>query len=151
MKLNGLSRNFQKIKGQVVDFPLKVLKKPNISFEEFTNCINYALSKGKFTGFLKIANITPVHKEDDLTDKTKFTPVSILPPLSKVFNRLVYDQSSEYMNRYLIELICGYRCTHATEHTLFKLLQRWQNERNNRVFFGTILMDFFKSLQLFAL
>ena len=76
MKLNELSRNFQKIKRQVVDFPLKVLKKPNFSFEELRNCIIYAFSQGTFAGFLKTANITPVHKEDDLTDKTNFTPVT---------------------------------------------------------------------------
>ena len=60
------------------------MKKSNFSFDELTICINYALINGKFPGSLKNANVTPVHKKDDPTDKTNFRTVSVLPLLSSV-------------------------------------------------------------------
>ena len=38
------------------------------------------------------ANIAPVFKENDQTDKTNYRPVSILLNLSKVFERCIYEQ-----------------------------------------------------------
>ena len=51
--------------------------------------------KGLFPDSLKIANITPAHKKDELTDKENYRPVSVLLLLSKVFERLFHDQLGE--------------------------------------------------------
>ena len=90
---------------------------------------------------MKIANITPVHKKGKPTDKENYRPVSVLPLLSKVFERLLYDQLSDYLEKYLNTLLCGFRKAHPTQHALFKLLQAWQEESDNSGFVGTILMD----------
>ena len=79
----------------------------------------------------KNANVTPVHKKDDPTDQTNFRPVSVLPQLSKVFERVIYNQLGKYMDTFLNKLLCGFRKTHSTQHALFKLLQRWQKELDN--------------------
>ena len=94
---------------------------------------------------MKIANITPVHKKDEPTDKESYRSVSVLPLLSKVFERLLYDQFSEYLEKYLNTLLCGFRKTHSTQHALFKLLQAWQEELDKSGFVGTILMDLSKA------
>ena len=94
---------------------------------------------------MKIANITPVHKKDEPTDKENYRPVSVLPLLSKVFERLLYDQLSDYLEKYLNTLLCGFRKTHSTQHALFKLLQAWQEELDKSGFVGTILMDLSKA------
>ena len=54
------------------EIPVNVLKKSNPSFDELTICVNYALINGKFPVTLKNANVTPVHKKDDPTNKTNF-------------------------------------------------------------------------------
>ena len=46
----------------------------------------------KFPGSLKMADISPVHKKDDLSNKTNYRPVSILPSISKIFERDMYNQ-----------------------------------------------------------
>ena len=73
------------------------MRKSNFSFDELTTCVNYALINGKFPITLKNANVTPVHKKDDPTDKINFRPVSVLPILSKVFERVIYNQLGKYM------------------------------------------------------
>ena len=82
---------------------------------------------GKFPTTLKNANVRPVHKKDDPTDKTNFRPIRVLPLLSKVFERVIHNQLGKYMNTFLNKHLCGFRKAHSTKHALFKLLQRWQS------------------------
>ena len=79
------------------EMPVNVLKKSNFSFDELTICVNYGLINGKFPITLKNVNVTPVHKKDDPTDKTNFRPISVLPLLSKVFERVIYNQLGKYI------------------------------------------------------
>ena len=109
------------------------------------DCINDCLLKGSFPDSLKLANVTPVHKKDESTDKENYRAVSVLPLLSKIFERLVYDQLNEYLDQYLNSLLCGFRKAHFTQHALFRLLQEWQNELDKSGFVGTILMDLSKA------
>ena len=69
---------------------------------------------------MKIANITPAHKKDKPTNKENYRP--------KVFERLLYDQLSEYLEKFLNTLLCGFKKAHFTQPALFKLLQKWQEE-----------------------
>ena len=110
-----------------------------------TSCVNEAISSGKFPDSLKLSNIVPVHKKKDPIDKCNYRPVSILPLLSKVFEKILYDQLYIYMNNILNELLCGFRKAHSTQHAVFKLLQAWQKELDNSGFIGTILMDLSKA------
>ena len=109
-----------------------------------TDCINGALSQGIFPDSLKLANITPVHKKDETTDKENYRPVSVLPLFSKIFEKVIYDQLSQYLEKYLNSLLCGFRKAHSSQHALFKLLQAWQEELDKSGFVGTILMDLSK-------
>ena len=117
------------------------MKKSNFSFDEQTKCVNYALTNEKFPITLKNANVTPVHKKDDPTDKTNFRPLSVLLLLSKVFERVIYNQLGKYMDTFQNKLLCGIRKAHSTQHALFNILQRWQKEHDNSGLVGTILMD----------
>ena len=123
------------------EIPVNILNKSNFSFDELTKCGNYAWTYGKFPITLKNPNVTPVHKKDDPTDKTNFRPVSVLPLLSKVFERVIYNQLGKYMDKFLNKLLCRFRKAHSTQHALFKLLQRWQKELDNSGLVDTILMD----------
>ena len=50
---------------------------------------NFCIEKATFPKKLKLADISPVHKKGDRSDKTNYRPVSILPTISKVFERLL--------------------------------------------------------------
>ena len=71
--------------------------------------------------------------------------MSVLPLLSKVFEKVIYDQLSQYLDKYLNSLLCGFRKAHSSQHALFKLLQAWQEELDKSGFVGTILMDLSKA------
>ena len=75
---------------------------------------------------MKLSDIMPVYKKLVPCDKANYRPVSVLPLLSKVFEKVVYDQTYEYMENVLSELLCGFQKAHSTQHALFRLLQKWQ-------------------------
>ena len=144
-EIKAIIRNPPTNKAAGGEIPANILKKSNFSFDELTKRVNYALTNGKFPITLKNANVTPLHKKDDPTDETNFRPVSVLPLLSKVFERVIYNQLGQYMDTFLNKLLCGFRKAHSTQHALFKLLQRWQKELDNSGLVGTILMDLSKA------
>ena len=119
------------------------MKECDFTYEKLTNCINNSLSEGLFPDSLKRANITPVHKKNDPLDKENYRPVSILPLLSKVYERAIFNQLSEYMEKILNKILCGFRKA-RTQHALIRLLQAWLKELDNSGNVGTILMDVYK-------
>ena len=88
---------------------LKLLEECDITYEKLTNCTNNSLSGGLFPDSLKRANITPVHKKNDPLDKENYRPVSILPLLSNVYKTSIINQLSEYVQKLLNKIFCGFR------------------------------------------
>ena len=71
--------------------------------------------------------------------------MSILPLLSKVFRKVIYNQLSDYSDNFLNNVLCSFQKVHNTQHALFKLLQSWQQDLDNGGFIDTILMDLSKA------
>ena len=92
-----------------------------------------------------MANITPVFKADDSNCKSNYRPISILPSLSKVFEKLLANQINTFFEHKFSKYLCGFRKHHSTQHALMKLLQKWQSCLDSRGKIGTILMDLSKA------
>ena len=115
----------------------QMLKEISFTFECLKNCINRSTEEtGIFRLSLKLGNITPIFKKDDPLDKSS---VSILHYLSKVYERIIYNQLLHHSEQFLNSILCGF------QHPLFKLLHSWQRELDSGGFGGTILMDLSKA------
>ena len=66
-----------------------------------TEMYNEAKSYAVFPSSIKCAVINPAHKKEERTIANKYRPVSILPPISKIFERNMYDQIYAYIENYL--------------------------------------------------
>ena len=76
------------------EIPIQILKESEFTFECLKNCINHSIEETRiFPSSLKLGNITPIFKKDDPLDKSNYRPVSILPLLSKVYKRIIYNPS----------------------------------------------------------
>ena len=128
------------------DISTNILKECNFTFSALADCVNKSFENGAFPDCLKEANVSPIFKKDDPLDKENYRPVSILPLLSKVFEKLIYKQLSNYAESFLSSILCGFRKAHNTQqHALFKLLHSWQKELDQKGFVVTILMDLSKA------
>ena len=77
----------------------------------------------------------------DPFDKKNYRPVSILPLLLKVYERVIYDQASNYFEPFFNDILCGFRKAYSTQHPSFELLTSWQTSLSRGGFVGSILMD----------
>ena len=128
------------------EIPIQILKESEFTFECLKNCINHLIEEtGIFHSTLKLGNITPIFKKDGPLDKSNYRPVSILPLLAEVYERIIYNQLSQHSEQFLNSILCGFRKAHNTQHPLFKLLHSWQRELDSGGFVGTILMDLSKA------
>ena len=109
------------------------------------NCFNTSLSSSSFPSELKRASITPVYKKDDATCVENYRPISILPTVSKVFEKLMAEQLIPFLQARFSKLLCGFRKAHSTQHALLRLLNRWQKALDDSNIVGTVLMDLSKA------
>ena len=81
------------------DIPLRVLKGNKIFPQVLCKWINDSLKTGAFPDPLKLAERTLIHKKEDPFDKGNYRPISILPSISKVFEKIVYSQVYSYIQQ----------------------------------------------------
>lgn len=81
------------------DVPISVVKQTIrfLSNPLLTHIINSCLISGFFPDKLKIAKVIPMFKKGCLNDPTSYTPISLLPVHSKIFEKVVYYQLLNYL------------------------------------------------------
>ena len=92
-----------------------------------------------FPDSLKFANITPVFKKDSRTEKTNYRPVSILPNLSKIYERLIYNQLSKFFENILSKFQCGFRKGFSAQECLLDMIEKWKRMLDNGGIYGALL------------
>jgi hypothetical protein len=83
----------------------------------------------------KVARVTPIFKKGQRTVLDNYRPISILPAVSKLMERILCDQMYEYLKKQniLSEHQFGFRQFHSTTTTLLDCTNEWyiNMERNN--------------------
>jgi len=110
-----------------------------------TNCINKCITTGTFPTELKLADITPLFKKGDPKNKANYRPISLLPLISKIYERVIHFQLSKFADNFLSPKLCGFRKNYSTQYALFELMKKWQNCLDKSGCVGTILMDLSKA------
>ena len=126
--------------------PVKILKE-NVNFFAEYICIfyNHAITTSKLPSFLKMANITPIFEKGSKNKKENFRPVSILPVLSKIFEKPMSKQLSTFFENILSKCQCGFRKGYSTQHCLLLMLEKWKLAVDNNEAFGALLTDLSKA------
>ena len=87
-----------------------------------TNGINLSIEKGCFPEGC-LAEVSPIFKKKDDLDKENHRPVSVLPHVSKVFERIMYHQINDYVKNKLSKQLTGFRKNHSKQHCLSCMLE----------------------------
>ena len=114
-------------------------------FGNYNNCVSSSI----FPNFLKNAIITPVHKKGAKSSKDNYRPVSILSNISKIYERLLFKQISEYFEPILSKFQCGFRKGYSAQHCLLAMLEKWKLAVDNKRNFGSLLTDLSKAFDCF--
>ena len=94
-----------------------------VTVETLQQFFNQALSTGEFPSNLKNSNVTPVFKKKDLLNKENYRPVSVLPIILKVFEKLE-NQINLHIKSFSSPYLCGYRKGFNSQHALISLIER---------------------------
>ena len=112
-----------------------------------TRIINRCITKAYFPKLWKIARVSPIPKVDNPTTNDELRPISILPVLSKVFERLVGWQMSEFANSasLLHDNISSFRKGHSTTTALLGIRDDIKLAMKKKEVTLMVLADFFKA------
>ena len=135
--------SLKKGSGDVPLSAVKLLSKPFCNF--ICDTINSCIRNCMFPEELKWADITPVFKKGDRTDRSNYRPISILPTFSKVFEKIIFDQINNFFQEKFSNFLCGFRKGFSTQTALIRLLQRWQKSLDQKDIIGTVLIDLSKA------
>ena len=94
---------------------------------------------------LKKVEIITLYKKDDCLKKENNRPVSFLPHVSKIFERLIYKQINGYMCDELSKYITGFIKRHVMQHSLLVMLKKWKKALDKGDNVCTIFMDLSKA------
>lgn len=81
------------------NIPIKFISRfSNELSQKITDLINISIQTSNFPNCLKIAKITPIYKKDDKKEVNNYRPISVLPCISKIYEKIIQQQLEKYLN-----------------------------------------------------
>ena len=143
-----ISKLDDKKAGTFKNIPVKILKEVvDIATTPLIEIWKMEIVQGrKFADQLKLADITPLHKKLETILKENYRPVSLLPVVSKLFERIMQKQMKAFIETFLSKYLCGYRKGFNSQYALLAMIEKWKKCLDGKVgFAGAILMDLSKA------
>ena len=142
----GIVRLNKNKASQKSDIPIRIIKDNVDIFADFLcETVNCTIKTSNFPSCLKLADITPLHKKGRKDNKYNYRPVSISPTLSKIFERILFEQISGFFDNFPSEKQCGFRKGCSTQYCLVNLLEKWKSSIDKGKTFGALLTDLSKA------
>ena len=108
-----------------------------------THIINLSISTSTFPTNWKVARVTPIYKSGCANDEANYRPISVLPILSRILEKAVYNQLKEYLeeNNLLSQQQFGYRSKRSTETAAVLFLDDIRKNMKKGKLVGAVFMD----------
>lgn len=118
--------------------------------ESLTYVCNLSIQTGTFPVKWKEAKVKPLHKGGPSKDLNNFRPISILPVLSKLFEKHAFESLMNYLEKYklLYNTQSGFRPSHSCETALIHMVENWLKALDKGELVGVLLVDFRKAFDL---
>ena len=104
---------------------------------------NQIIHTGVFPEKLKLAKVIPIFKKEDPALLTNYRPISLLPTISKVIEKVTSSQLYEYFedSKLFAENQYGFRPCHSTEYAAVELVDRITTQMDNNKIPINIFLD----------
>ena len=90
----------------------------------FQKNINFCIENSIFPSDLKVVDVTPAFKKKFKTSKDNYRPISILPNISKIYERCLYNQMQTYFDNLLSKYQCGFGKGFNAQHCLVSMIEK---------------------------
>ena len=128
------------------ELPAQFIKK--IAFKlvkPLTWLINESIRTNTFPEKMKQANITPLFKKKDKLNKDNYRSVNLLPILSKIFERILFNQIYESTEKMFHKYLSGFRKRFSCQDILIRMTEDWRELLDKGQTIGVIAIDLSKA------
>ena len=130
----------------VGNIPTDMLKQAiDIHLPIMTQIINMSIDNNCYPDDLKLAEVSPVFKKKNDLAKENYRSVSVLSHVSKIFERIMYQQIEDFMKDKLPNLLTGFRKNYNTQHCSMSMPERWKKTLDKGGYICGIFMDLSKA------
>ena len=121
----------------------KTFKRSWPSSSPFSHIHNLSIRSGYFPDKWKISKVLPTYKDDIKSDPNNYRPISILPIVSKIIKKVIFNQLYEYIisNNLLADVQHGFRHTHSALTALFEATNNWYVNIDNGLINSVLFLD----------
>ena len=124
----------------------KILKLAKTTvIKPITNMINLTIKKSHFPNDAKKAVVAPLHMKNSCLDKENFCPMSILPILSKLYEKALNAKLTEYFNHHFYIFLSAFWAQYGCQSTLLRVIEDWKQALDQNKYVAAILMDLSKA------
>ena len=129
------------LSGHFLKDGVKILAKP------ITDICNLSITSGKFPDSCRLAKLKPIYKKGSLAEASNYRPISLLPLISKVIEKVIHDQTSVFLNsrNLLYNYQSGFRKNHSTDFCLSFLNDKILKSFDQGLITDMILIDLQKA------
>jgi hypothetical protein len=128
------------------NIPGKLLKEyAQTYYKSITKLVNKTVVTTEFPEKLKLADLNPTFKKDSRNAAKNYRPISVLPYVSKLYERIFKEQIQTNVDSFLSPYLCGYRKGFSAQHALISMTEQWKKSVDNKGFAGAVLMDLSKA------
>ena len=112
-----------------------------------TQLINLSITTSVFPDQCKIAKLKALFKKGSVLKPKNYRPISLLPLISKLFEKIIHLQTQNYLdkNNILYKYQSGFRTKHSTDTCLSLLNDKILTGIDNGLLTGMILIDLQKA------
>ena len=99
-----------------------------IIIESLCVILNLSIANGVFADSWKIARVAPIFKSSPTKDQSNYRPISVLPFILRVFEKLIHNQLYDCLDRntLLFSKQSGFRFLHSVVTCLLISTSQWQ-------------------------
>ena len=115
--------------------------------EPLSRIINMCIDSATFPDKMKIAKVCPIYKSGSKDEFTNYRPISILPSFSKVFERIIANRITSYIekNDILAKSQYGFRKKHSTYMAIMQLYEKVSEAIDKNEYCVGIFIDLSKA------
>ena len=104
------------------DIPTKILKENSEVFARYFHKNKFLNWELDFPVWFKVASVIPAFKKRTKTSKDNYRPISILPNISKIYERCLYNQMQTYFDNIASKYQCGF-CGFNAQNCLVSMIE----------------------------
>ena len=110
-----------------------------------SSLFNKSFDSSKFPSQWKKALVVPIFKKGDKCCPGNYRPISLLPAISKVLERVVHNKLSDFLRSWLTSNQSGFKKSDGTVPQLVRMTQEWSNAVDEGQYVAAVFFDLKKA------